>query len=584
MVTGTPRARQVRHGQFIALSATVLPALSAGCATASGPAADWILRDAIVWTADSLRPRADAIVVSGGRLTYVGTSDSAKAWAGPRTRVLSLPGRMIIPGFHDVHVHPVTGGIELGECDLNTADSIEALHRIILECAGRAPATGWIRGGGWDLTLFDKANPSRLTLDSLIPDRPVYLTAADAHSAWVNSRALSEAGITRESRDPPGGRIERDAGGNPSGTLRESAMALVSARLPDYTDADFDAGLQRGLAMAARFGITTLHDASASQEVALAYARADSLDRLTARSILSLRVNTDAGVSQEVRRLAELRARTRRGLVRPTAAKIFLDGVIEGHTAALLEPYTDTASRGDLNLPPARLNEFVRQLDSTGFSVHVHAIGDRAIRTALDAFELQRSRDGGSGPRHIMAHIQLFHPQDIPRLAHMGVVASFQPLWAYADKYITELTEPKLGPARSRYLYPIGSVVRSGALFAAGSDWSVSSMDPLRAIQVGVTRRAVSDSSGSSWIPEERVDLETMLRAYTVNGAVASGHSDSVGMLRPGMVADVVVLSDDLFALPHHRIASARVLLTLLGGRETWRDSSLPRMQPSASP
>ncbi|MEW5918479.1 MAG: amidohydrolase family protein, partial [Gemmatimonadota bacterium] len=277
-----------------------------------------------------------------------------------------------------------------------------------------------------------------------------------------------------------------------------------------------------------------------------------------------------------VARLSALRRRATRGLVRADAAKIFMDGVIEAQTGALLAPYVDRPGyRGDLNLPPAKYDAFVAALDSAGFKVHVHAIGDRAIRTALDGFEQQRARDGGAGAKHIVSHIQLFDPADIRRFASLGVVASFQPLWAYADTYITDLTVPRLGPQRSRYLYPINSVVQSGALVAAGSDWSVSSMNPLEAIQVAITRRALGDSAGKPWLPDERVDLATMLRAYTLGGAQASEHDSLTGTITEGKAADLIVLSDDLFNVPEHRIAKTRVLLTLLNGREVYRDSSL---------
>ncbi len=566
----------------IVRSPVVLLPLAALTACAREPAnpADFMLRDALVYTVDSTRPRAEAVVVDDGRIVYVGTSDSAQAFVGPNTEVLRLAGRMVLPGFHDTHVHPVSGGIELGECDLNAATA-DDVRRIVGECARRDTTASWVRGGGWQLTLFPGANPSRALLDSLVPDRPAYLSAADGHSAWANSRALALGGVTRATSDPANGRIEHDAAGNPSGTLREDAMDLVSQKLPSYSPTDYLAGLERGLALAARFGITTLHEASAGEQIATAYARADSLGRLTARSILSLLVDADAPVDLEVQRLSALRERTTRGLVRPVAAKIFMDGVIEAHTAALLAPYVDRPGhRGSLNLIPAKFDSLVRKLDSAGFKVHVHAIGDRAIRTALDGFERQRARDtdagrSGVGPKHIVAHIQLFDPADIPRFASLGVVASFQPLWAYADEYIKVLTEPKLGPGRSRYLYPIASVARSGAIVAAGSDWSVSSMNPLEAIQVGVTRRSLTDSTSDSWLPEQRVDLATMLRAYTLGGAVASDHDSLTGTLTTGKAADLIVVSDDLFALPPHRIAQARVLLTLLGGRVVYRDSTL---------
>jgi predicted amidohydrolase YtcJ len=557
---------------------SVALALLAACAREPANPADLVLRDAVVYTVDSTRPRAQAVVVDDGRIVYVGSNDSAQSFVGRSTEVLRLAGRMVLPGFQDTHVHTVTGGIELGECDLNAARTLDDVRRLVADCARHGPKTPWVRGGGWALPIFPDGNPRYLLLDSLVPNRPAYLSAADGHSAWVNSRALELGGVNRATRDPAKGRVERDATGAPAGTLREAAMELVSRKLPRYSADDNLAGLERGLAMAARFGITTVHEASATEPIALAYARADSLGRLTARSVVSLLVDTDAPIDREVRRLSTLRARTSRGLVRPVAAKIFMDGVIEAHTAALLAPYVDRPGyRGILNLPPTRFDTLVQKLDSAGFKVHVHAIGDRAVRTALDGFARQHARDGGRGPRHIVAHIQLFDPADIPRFASLGVVADFQPLWAYADAYIRKLTEPKLGPERSRYLYPIASVMASGAIVAAGSDWSVSSMNPLEAIQVGITRRSLTDSTGDAWLPEQRVNLASMLRAYTLGGALASDNDSLTGTLTQGKAADLIVVSDDLFALPPHRIAKARVLLTLMGGRVVYRDSALAR-------
>jgi predicted amidohydrolase YtcJ len=545
------------------------------CTGESTDPADVVLRNTIVYTVDSANPRAEAIAIKDGRIVFVGPNDSVGAFVGRNTRVLDLPGRMVLPGFHDTHVHPVTGGIELGECNLNPAVTLDDVRRIVRACQ---PAGEWVRGGGFQLPVFTGGNPTRQLLDSLVPDHPAYLTSADGHSAWVNSRALTLAGVTKATRDPANGRIERDASGEPSGTLRETAMGLVSSKLPQRREADYLAGLERGIAMAAGFGITTLHEASATEPIAVAYSQADSLGKLTAHAVVSLLVDTDAPVDSEVKRLAALRSRTMRGDVRPVAAKIFMDGVLEAQTGALLQPYVDRPGyRGELNVPPAKFNALVKALDSAGFKVHVHAIGDRAIRFALDGFEQQRARDGGAGPRHIVSHIQLFDPADIPRFAALGVVPSFQPLWAYADTYIKDLTEPRLGPERSRHLYPIARVVKTGALVAAGSDWSVSSMNPLEAIQVAVTRRGLDDSTGQAWLPDERVDVATMLRAYTLGGAIAGDRDSTTGSLTVGKNADVIVLSDNLLTVPVHRIGKTRVLLTLQRGREVYRDSTLRR-------
>ncbi len=567
-----PRAASAARARHLVAVAAVV----AGTAAPAGePRADLVLTGTSVYTVDAAQPWAQAVAVRNGLIVYVGDTVGAREWIGPATLVRRLPGRLVVPGFHDTHVHPVTGGLEMAECDVNDAEGRGAIVAAVAACAARDSLAPWIRGGGWQLPAFPDGSPSRALLDSLVPDRPAYLTSADVHSAWVNTRALAVAGVNRDTPDPPNGRIVRDASGEPAGTLREAAMALVARHIPPHTDAEYLAGLRRGLAMAARFGITALQEASADERILRAYAAAERRGELTARVIVSLTTDPAQGTAQ-VARLAALRTRYAGRLVRPVAAKIFEDGVIEGQTAALLAPYDDRPGyRGGLIVPPPLLDSLVHSLDSAGFKVHAHAIGDRAIRVTLDAFARQFGWDSAAGPRHIMAHIQLFDPADIPRLAEYGVVASFQPLWAYADSYIRELTEPRLGTVRSRWLYPIRSVVATGAVVAAGSDWPVSSMDPLAAMQVAVTRRAPEDSTGDAWIPEERVGLPTILRAYTMGGARADDQEDSTGSVTVGKWADLVVLDRNLFEIPAHRIHEARVLLTLLAGREVYRDPAL---------
>ncbi len=296
---------------------------------------------------------------------------------------------------------------------------------------------------------------------------------------------------------------------------------------------------------------------------------------LTVRVLASLYVDTDRGVA-EVPRLARLRRQYAGTRLKATAAKIFADGVMEPHTAALLEPYIDRpGDRGTPLLEPEAFDALARALDLAGFQIHVHAIGDRAVRMALDAFEAAGRSNGFRDMRHHIAHLELIDPADIPRFKRLGAAANFQALWAYADTYITELTLPILGPARSRWLYPIGSVARTGARIAGGSDWSVSSMNPLLAIQVALTRRGPDDPPGEAWIPEERVDLATMLRAYTVNGAWLSHDERTRGSLEAGRAADLIVLDRDLFRIPASEIGRAKVLLTLLDGREVFRDPAL---------
>ncbi|HMA52837.1 MAG TPA: amidohydrolase, partial [Acidobacteriota bacterium] len=521
--------------------------LAASCGSAPVERAELILTNAAITTMAPGRPRAEALAVAAGKIVYVGDSRKALRRRGPATRVVDLGGRMVLPAFQDSHIHLVTGGVELGLCDLNGLRSREEVLAKVRDYAAAHPDAAWITGGGWDLPLFPQANPRKEDLDALVPDRPVVLDSADGHSAWVNSRALALAGVTRDTPDPAGGRIERDPKtGSPTGTLRESAAGLVERLVPDRSPADYIKGLRAGLALANRFGIASIVEASAGPEILDAYAAFDKTGELTVRVLASLTVDTDRGAA-EVPRLARLRRQYAGSRLKATAAKIFADGVMEPHTAALLEPYVDRpGDRGTPLLEPEAFDALARALDLAGFQIHVHAIGDRAVRMALDAFEAAGRSNGFRDLRHHIAHLELIDPADIPRFKRLDAAANFQALWAYADTYITDLTLPILGPRRSRWLYPIGSVARTGARIVGGSDWSVSSMNPLLAIQVALTRRGPDEPPGEAWIPEERVDLATMLRAYTVNGAWLSHDERTRGSLEAGKAADLIVLDRDL--------------------------------------
>jgi predicted amidohydrolase YtcJ len=568
------RASRALLTAFVVL-AGLLPSLACRSGRPGEPA-DLILTNAAVATMDASRPRAEAVAVGKGRVLFVGGAGSVSRFRGGSTAVVDLGGKMVLPAFQDSHVHLVTGGVELGLCNLNGLRTKEEVVAAVKAYAAANPGLAWVTGGGWDLPLFPQANPRKEDLDALVPDRPAVLTAADGHSAWANSRALALAGVTKDTADPPGGRIERDpATGEPSGTLRESAAGLVEKHVPDLGPEDYIKGLRAGQEIAGRLGIAAIIEASASERILDAYAALDRAGGLSVRVLASLHVDTGQGVS-EAGRLAKLREAYRGARLKATAAKIFVDGVMEPRTAALLEPYSDRpGDRGKPLLEPEAFNALATALDAAGFQVHVHAIGDRAIRMSLDAFEAAGRANGFRDLRHHIAHLELIDPADIPRFKALGVTANFQALWAYADTYITDLTLPILGPARSRWLYPIGSVARTGAVIAGGSDWSVSSLNPLEAIQVALTRRGPDDPPGDAWIPEERVDLDTMLRAYTVNGAWLSREEDARGTLEPGKAADIIVLDRDLYKIPAHEIARAKVLLTLVDGRPTFRDPSI---------
>lgn len=551
----------------ISLSATLFFAFACGTRHPTEQPADLVLVASRVVTVDPDRPSAEVVATRDGRIVFVGDRQEVEPWIGGRTRLVEVPGGMILPGFQDAHIHPVTGGLELGECALGEADSEQQLLALIDRCARDDPGAEWLRGGGFQLTLFAAGNPQASMLDRIVPERPVYLASSDGHTAWVNSKALALAGISADTPDPVGGRIERDpATHRPTGALREDARHLVEDLLPSYSLDQRVAGLRRVLAMAASFGITVLHEADATVEDVAAYAELERRGGLTSRVVISLQVDPGAGVSQ-VEDLMTLRRRYRGERFSICGAKLFVDGVIESRTGALLEPYIGFGSdTGELLYEPAELDVMVEALDREGFQVHAHAIGDRAIRLTLDALAKARKANGTRDARHQLAHVQLWHPSDIDRLADLGVVANFQPLWAYADPFIVDLTEPMLGPERSRWLYPIGSVIASGARVAFGSDWSVTTMNPLPAIEVGMTRQDPDDARSPIWIPEERVSLESMLYGYTQGAAWVNFLDRDTGSITVGKLADLVVLDRDLLAIAPQEISEARVLLTLLEG------------------
>ena len=553
----------------IGAATVVLVALGCHKAAPDRPPADLVLRNGAVYTVDAARSWARTVAVREGRIVHVGGDSLPSGLIGLETEVVDLGGGMLLPGFEDGHVHLLLGGVELGECTLYTLENAVAVLDSITACAAARP-DGWLRGVGWELTAFPGANPSKAALDRIAPDRPAFMEAADGHSAWANSRALELARITRDTPDPPDGRIERDPRtGEPTGALRETAIDLVSRLLPERTDAELAAGLERALPLAAERGITTIMEALASESLLRAYASADRAGRLTLRVVVAADAEPDStGVEGVVRRLGEWRSQYTTPRVRPSTAKLFEDGVIESGTAALLEPYLDR--KGDAGKPTYSqpvLDSLATALDRNGWQVHVHAIGDRAIRMTLDAFEHARLASGARDARHTITHLQLIDPADLPRFRQLGVVANFEPFWANGDEYLTRLAEPALGPKRSRWLYPIRSVAKEGAVVSAGSDWSVSSLAPLDGIQVAVTHRPPDAPDQPTWRPEEAVDLPTAIAMYTINAAYQNHLERETGSIEVGKLADLVVLERNLFDVPADELHAVRVTRTFLEGK-----------------
>jgi predicted amidohydrolase YtcJ len=540
--------------------------------------ADLLIVGAPVYTADPARPWADAVAVRAGRVAAAGPERDLAELRGPSTRVLRLDGGLVLPGFQDAHVHTAAGGLELAQCDLHEVEPA-AYAATVARYAADHPGDPWVLGGGWVMDAFGTGGPHRSALDAVVADRPVLLESTDGHSAWVNGLALELAGITRATPDPPRGRIERDASGEPTGALHEAAKALVGDLAPEPGQAEWEAAIERGQAHLHRLGITAWQDAAVEPDMLAAYRSLAERGRLTGRAVAALRWEVEAGGAQ----LADLVERRRTGTVgrlRASAVKIFSDGVFENRTAAMLEPYLDADGRptGNLGIAMLAADELARvvtALDAEAFDVHVHAIGDRAVRDTLDAFQAAAAANGRRDARHQIAHLQFVHPDDRPRFRRLGVVANAQPFWSCLDGYMRELTLPFLEPERAGWQYPWASLRRAGAVLAFGSDWTVSTANPLREIEVAVRRVDPGDPDGEPFLPDERVDLPAAIDAFTSGSAYALRLEAETGSVTPGKLADLAVLDRDPFDPAAGPIAGARVLATLVEGEPVHADPSL---------
>jgi predicted amidohydrolase YtcJ len=545
--------------------------------SANGSSADLVFVNGAVYTVDAARRWVQAVAVKGGKIEAVGTDADVKEHIGAQTEIVDLDGKMLVPGFQDAHVHPPSGGLEMLQCNLNDGHSLEDYVRIIRTYADSHPDEEWILGGGWSMDIFPGGTPTKDVLDEVVPDRPVYLPNRDGHGGWVNSKALKIAGITRDTPDPRDGRIERDELGEPSGTLHEGAQSLVHDRAPKPTMDMWVEGLLEAQSYLHSLGITAWQDAIVGGPYPTldAYLEVAGRDELSARVVGALWWDRHRGLEQ-IDELLEDRARGRAGRFAATSVKIMVDGVCENFTAAVLEPYLDahghpTDNRGISFVEPELLKEAVTRLDAEGFQVHFHALAERAVREALDAVEAAVRANGPSDHRHHLAHLQVVHPDDVSRFRRLHAVANAQALWAAHESQMDDLTIPFLGEPRWTWQYPFASLVRAGSVLAMGSDWSVSSPDPIEQMHVAVNRVMAPDyphkvENREVFLPDERIDLPTALAGFTMGSAYAN-HLDRVtGSIEVGKYADLAVIDRNLFAQPAEEIALAKVELTLVEG------------------
>ena len=535
------------------------------------PAPDRILLNGLIWTGDSTRPAATAIALRGDTIIAVGYDADIEALAGEATRVENLEGRRVVPGFHDAHWHLPTRRT----ADLTGAPNVDSLVSRLRAFAATLPDSAWITGRGWTPDMFPANTATSAALDLAFPDRPVLLTDRDGHQSLANQVALRLAGINRSSIAPPGGAIDRARDGTPTGLLRETAAAPVRERIPPPSADEVYSALQETMAAAARDGLTALQIANGlneAEEEAFARALAEGTLRTRFRiAVPFVPLPSDSALSEWTAR----RDRDRGPLLRHGIAKGMLDGTVDARSAAMLAPY---AVGGGTGLPRWSLDTLVETLaryDSAGLQVELHAIGDAAIRQALDAYEAVARRNGPRDRRHRIEHLEVPDPTDIPRFKALGVIASTQAVFATPDATALQNYVPLLGPERAARAMPFKALDDAGAVQAFGSDYPVFPMSPILGMQMAVFRQLADGTPEGGWEPQHRISVEAALRHYTRDAAYAAFREREIGILAPGMLADLVVLSDDILDGTLATFTRARPVLTIMGGRDTYRDPAL---------
>ncbi|KAA1395232.1 amidohydrolase [Aeromicrobium ginsengisoli] len=536
--------------------------------------AELLLTNAHVYGDGAWQTGVDAIAIRDGVIVGLGSS-AELAGLVPAAEVVDLDGGWVLPGFQDAHVHPVQAGLEMNACNLADGQNLDDYVDTVAAYALAHPEPGWIVGGGWSMDAFPGGVPTAEVLDRIVPDRPVFLPNRDHHSAWVNTAALELAGITAGTPDPTDGRIERNDRGEPTGALHEGAMELVRRHVPRPSDDDIARALQTAQAHLHSLGITGWQDALVGEGLGMpdvldAYLAAQRAGTLTAAVVGALWWDRERGDDQ-IADLIERRERAAAAGFDASTVKIMQDGVCETFTAAVVEPYLDrhgqpTDNHGLSFIEAADLARYVQLLDAADFQVHIHALGDRAVADSLDAIEHAVSVNGRRGNRHHLAHVQIVRPEDVPRFAELDVTANAQPLWACLDDQMADLTLPFLSAAAREQQYVFRSLADAGTRVAFGSDWPVSSADPLLGMHVAVNRVAAG-SDAEPLLAGQNLTVVEAIEAYTRGSAFVSRRDESTGILAVGMAADLAVLDADIVSIDSHEIGAVRVTRTYAAGR-----------------
>lgn len=539
---------------------------SLGASQPPGETLTLVLTGGRIWTGNSKQPWVEAVAIRGDRIVAAGTAAEI-AKLPPADKTINLQGRFAMPGINDAHIHFLSGAMRLSEVDLNDATSLPQIQRLVKEFAKQNAQAPWVLGFGWTYSAIPGGKlPTRAELDAIIKDRPVFLSAYDGHTAWVNSKALELAGVTAETKFDGFGEIVRDAAGQPTGVLKEGAQSLVRSKIPTPTREQRLAGARKMLAWAAQLGITSIQNAHGSEADLSIFEELLKSGELTTHTSVAMSV----GPRVTAERIAEIAALAKKysgPMLRVNGIKIMADGVIESHTAAMLAPYSDNPkTSGDPAWSQGDLNRVVTLADKAGLQVYIHAIGDRAVRMALDAYANARRANGTRETRHRIEHIETVSPGDIPRFAALGVMASMMPI--HADPGAGQVWARAVGPEREKHAFAWRSLEQAGAKLVFSSDWTAAiSIDPMRGLHTAINRQTKEGTPPGGWIPEQRIPVESVLRAYTQAGAYSSFEEKTKGTLAPGMCADLIVLSGDPFKTPPEKLHTLKVEATVFEGR-----------------
>lgn len=517
---------------------------------------------------------SDAVAVTDGKISAIG--EDALALLTTAELTVDLSGKFLMPAFSDGHCHPIFAGLEYQGPDIVDCTSVAEVAAAVRAFADVHPEVEWIRGGSYDPSLAPDGNFDAAWLDEAVADRPVVLRAYDYHTLWCNSEALRRAHITAETPEPRLGRIERRADGTPLGTLREwHACDLMLDVAPPTDPEALVTAVVKACEVANSNGITWMQDAWVEVDGHIPFVTALERNELTVRTNLAFRADPDFWQQRSddfVRMRTEIESLKHADMLTAKTVKFFVDGVIEGSTAEVIEPYEGTHDHGLPNWSREDLLKAVAHFDALGFQIHLHAIGDMAIRHALDAIENAQHVNPAWDRRSTITHVQLVHPDDIERFAELGVIANFQAHWAQEDPLMIDLTAPKLGPARTRLQYPIGDILRSGARLSFGSDWPVSPNNFVETMLVAVTRQTKDGLPAEGWVPEQRIDLQQSLEIATSGSSYQAFTESYRGKIEIGMDADLVILDRDIERVEPLVAREARAVATYLAGKKVFGD------------